>query len=130
MIDTTARTIVSAQESSRDPHNDVDYVAGFESGDEEHPSYGACKPRSWNHGPEALAGDTVFLDMLEPSDQLDAVGSGTEAAEPRDLAEKKEVLCDIGQFYIAANKRRTYLYTSRTDWPYRKSRGYHSVGLA
>lgn len=42
-------------------------------------SYAACKPRSGNHGPEALAGDTVSLDMLEPSDQLGAVGSGIEA---------------------------------------------------
>lgn len=48
MIDTTARTIISAQESSRDPHNDVDYVTGFESGDEEHPGYRSCMPRSGN----------------------------------------------------------------------------------
>lgn len=69
MIDTTARTIISAQESSRDPHNDVDYATGFESGDEEHPSYRSCKPRSGNHEPDALAGDRALLGLLEPSDQ-------------------------------------------------------------
>lgn len=50
MIDTTARTIISAQESSRDPHNDVDYVTGFESGDEEHPS---CRARA-SHAAETM----------------------------------------------------------------------------
>lgn len=75
MIDTTARTIISAQESSRDPHNDVDYATGFESGDEEHPSYRSCKPRSGNHEPEALAGGTALLDMLELSDHQGAVRS-------------------------------------------------------
>ena len=65
MIDTTARTTTSAQESSRDPNNSIDHVAGFESGGEGYPS----TSHAAGHEPEALGDDPGFPDTLEPSDQ-------------------------------------------------------------
>lgn len=81
-----------AQESSRDPHNDVDYVAGFGSGDEEHPSYGACKATQWEPWTSRTSRwHSVFGYAREsPATSWGAVGIGTEAAEARDLSQKKE----------------------------------------
>lgn len=83
-----------------------DYATGFESGDEEHPSYRSCKPRSGDHEPEAPAGDdTALLDM--PGTQRSAArrlaGSWKLRPLSRELSQKIKKRVVVLRFLYCSN---------------------------
>lgn len=92
MIDTTARTIASAQESSRDPHNDVEYVTGFKPGDEGHPSYRARKSGGRGAGRRhSVVGYAVAKRHSKPSLEVELRPLSQEIWQGR---ERREVILE------------------------------------